>query len=113
MHGFAFQVNKLVSEIEDDQLLHELSLEDDVDIEELPSELNLSEVSCDSSMSGAALLPPDPVSDDPVLESGVAWFPWTNWIVVLSKVFLFPRPALRPFVYRLLQPPVCPRSRLL
>ncbi len=75
MHGFAFQVDKLVLEIEDHQLLHELSLEDDIDIEELPSELNLSEVSSDSSMSSEALLPPDPVSDDLVLESGVARLP--------------------------------------
>ncbi len=75
MHGFAFQVDKLVSEIEDHQLLHELSLEDDIDVEELPSELNLSEVSSYSSMSGVAPLPPDPVSDDLVLESGVARLP--------------------------------------
>ncbi len=64
-----------MSEIEDHQLLHELSLEDDIVAEELPSELNLSEVSSDSSMSGVAPLPPDPVSDDPVLESGVARLP--------------------------------------
>ncbi len=64
-----------MSEIEDHQLLHELSLEDNVDIEELPSGLDLSGVSSDSSMSGEAPLPPDPVSDDPVLESGVARLP--------------------------------------
>ena len=75
MCGFAFQVDRLVSEIEDHQLLHELSLEDDVDIEELPSGLDLSGVSSDSSISGEPPLPPDPVSDDPVLESGVAWLP--------------------------------------
>ncbi len=41
MHGFAFQVDKLISEIEDHQLLHELSLEDDVTVEELPQLLLL------------------------------------------------------------------------
>ncbi len=75
MHGFAFQVDKLVAEIEDHQLLHELSLEDDVDAEELPSELNLSAVSSVSSMSGVAPLPLDPASDNPVQESGVAQLP--------------------------------------
>ena len=75
MRGFAFQVDRLVLEIEDHQFLHELSLEDAVDMEELPSELNLSGVSHDSSMSDVALLPPDPVSDDPIVESGVARLP--------------------------------------
>ncbi len=75
MRGFAFQVDKLVSEIEDHQLLHELSLEDDVAVEELPSELDLSEASSDSSMSGVAPLPPDSVSPDPIVESSVAQLP--------------------------------------
>ncbi len=75
MCGFAFQVDKLVAEIKDHQLLHELSLEDDVIAEELPSKLNLSAVSSDLSMSGVAPLPPDPASDDPVQESGVARLP--------------------------------------
>ncbi len=75
MHGFAFQVDKLVAEIEDHQLLHELSLEDDLDTEKLPSELNLSAVSSDSSMSGVALLPPDPTQDNSSQESGVAQLP--------------------------------------
>ncbi len=75
MHGFTFQVDKLVSEIEDHQLLHELSLEDEVIAEELPSKLDLSVGSSDSSMSGVAPLPPDPASDDSVQESGVAQLP--------------------------------------
>ncbi len=57
MHGFAFQVDKLVSEIEDHQLLHELSLEDEIIAEKLPSELDLSVGSSDSSMSSVAPLP--------------------------------------------------------
>ncbi len=75
MRGFAFQVDKLVSEIKDHQLLHELSLEDDVTVEELPSELDLSEASSDSSMSSVALLPPDSISQDSFVESGVAQLP--------------------------------------
>ncbi len=75
MRGFAFQVDKLVSEIEDHQLLHELSLEDDVTMEELPSELDLSEASTDSSMSGVAPLPPGSVSSDSFVESDVAQLP--------------------------------------
>ncbi len=75
MRGFAFQVDKLVLEIEDHQLLHELSLEDDVVVEELPSELNLSEASMSSSMSSVAPLPLDPISIDPVIESGVVQLP--------------------------------------
>ncbi len=75
MRGFAFQVDKLVAEIEDHQLLHKLSLEDNVDAEELPSELNLSAVSSGSSMSGVVPLPLDLASDDPVQESGMAQLP--------------------------------------
>ncbi len=75
MCGFAFQVDKLVSEIEDHQLLHELSLEDEIIAEKLPSELDLSVGSSDSSMSGVAPLPPDPASDNSVQESGVAQLP--------------------------------------
>ncbi len=111
MCGFAFQVDRLVSEIEDHQFLHELSLEDNVDTEELPSELNFSEVSSDSSMSGVAPLPPDPVSDDPVLESGVAQLPLDK--LDCGALDSVPIPILRPLVHRLLQPPVCPGSRLL
>ncbi len=75
MRGFAFQVDKLVAEIEDHQLLHELSLEDDPDLEEFHSELNLSAVSSDLSMSSVAPLPPDPTQDSSSQESGVAWLP--------------------------------------
>ncbi len=75
MHGFAFQVDRLMSLVEDYQLLHELSLEDHAIAEELERELDLSEVSTDSPMSGVAPLPPDPVSTDPVVESGVAQLP--------------------------------------
>ncbi len=75
MCGFAFQVDRLVAEIEDHQLLHELSLEDDISAEELPHELDLSLVSSDSPMSGVAPLPPDPTSHDPVQESGVVRLP--------------------------------------
>ncbi len=64
-----------MSLVEDYQLLHELSLEDDTIAEELECELDLSEVSTDSPMSGVAPLPPDPVSTDPVVESGVAQLP--------------------------------------
>ena len=64
-----------MSEIEDHQLLHELSLEDKIIAEKLPSELDLSVGSSDSSMSGVAPLPPDPASDDSVQESGVAQLP--------------------------------------
>ncbi len=75
MRGFAFQVDKLVTEIEDHQLLHELSLEDDLDTEKLPSQLNLSAVSSDSSMSGVAPLPLDPTQDNSSQESSVAQLP--------------------------------------
>ncbi len=75
MRGFAFQVDRLVSLVEDYQLLHELSLEDNAIAEELERELDLSEASTDSPMSGVAPLPPDPISTDPVVESGVAQLP--------------------------------------
>ncbi len=75
MHGFAFQVDRLVSLVEDYQLLHELSLEDDAIAEELEHELDLSEASTDLPMFGVAPLPPDPVSTYPVVESGVAQLP--------------------------------------
>ncbi len=75
MGGFAFQVDRLASVIEDHQLLHELSLEDEVLVEQLPRELDLSAASTESSMSGVAPLPPDPVSFDPVVESSVAQLP--------------------------------------
>ncbi len=65
MRGFAFQVDRLVAEIEDHQLLHELSLEDDVE-EELPCRLDLSAGSSDSSMSGVAPLPLDSAQDSAV-----------------------------------------------
>ena len=110
MHGFAFQVDKLVSEIEDHQLLHELSLEDDIDIEELPSELNLSEVSSDSSMSGAAPLPPGPVSDDPVLKSGVAWLPPDK--LDCGALESVPVPAASSMPIRLSAPPTSSVSQV-
>ncbi len=72
MRGFAFQVDRLASIIEDHQFLHELSLEDQVVVEELPSELDLSEASIASLMSGVAPLPPDSVSPASPVESGVA-----------------------------------------
>ncbi len=75
MRGFAFQVDRLVSLVEDYQLLHELSLEDNAIAEELERELDLSKVSTDLPMSGVAPLPLDPVSTDPVVESGVAQLP--------------------------------------
>ncbi len=75
MRGFAFQVDRLVSLVEDYQLLHELSLEDDAIAEDLERELDLSKVLTDSPMSSVAPLPPDPVSTDPVVESGVAQLP--------------------------------------
>ncbi len=71
MRGFAFQVDKLVSVIEDHQFLHELSLEDQMAVEELPSELDLSEGSTVSLMSGVGPMPPDSISPDPLVESGV------------------------------------------
>ncbi len=75
MCGFAFQVDRLVAEIEDHQFLHELSLEDNIAAEKLPGELNLSANSSDSSMSGVAPLPPDPAQDDLVQESSVTRLP--------------------------------------
>ncbi len=77
MRGFAFQVDRLVAKIEDHQLLHELSLEDDVE-EELPRQLDLSVGSSDSSMSGVAPLPPDSAQDSAVQESGAARLPPDN-----------------------------------
>ncbi len=75
MRGIAFQVDRLASIVEDHQLLHELSLKDQATVEELPSELDLSEASTISLMSGVGPLPPDSISPDPSVESSVVQLP--------------------------------------
>ncbi len=99
MHGFAFQVDKLVSVVEDHQFLHELSLKDQAGVEELPSELDLSEASTASLMSGVGPLSPDSVSPDPPVESGVAQVPPDE--LVSGEIDVAPVPAAS-------STPVCP-----
>ncbi len=77
MRGFAFQVDRLAAQIEDYQLLRELSLEDEVD-ENLTRQLDLSADSSDSLMSGVAPLPLDSAQESAVQESGVAPLPLDN-----------------------------------
>ncbi len=91
MRGFAFQVDKLASVVEDHQFLHELSLEVQAAVEELPSELDLSEASTVSLMSGVVPLPPDSVSPDPPVESGVAQVPPDE--LVSGEIDVAPVPA--------------------
>ncbi len=91
MRGFAFQVDKLVSVVKDHQFLHELSFEDQAAVEELPSELDLSEASTVSLMSGVGPLPPDSVSPDPLVESGVVQVPPDE--LVSGEIDVAPVPA--------------------
>ncbi len=111
MCGFAFQVDKLISEIKDHQLLHKLSLEDDIAVEELPSELDLSEASTDSSMSGVAPLPPDSISTDLFIESGVAQLPPDK--LDCDKVDSVPVPTASSTPFRQSAPPASSVPRTL
>ena len=101
MRGFAFQVDKLVSIVKDHQFLHELSLEVQAAVEELPSELDLSEASTVSLMSGVGPLPLDSVSPDPLIESGVAQVPPDE--LVHGEIDIAPVPAAS-------STPVCPST---
>ncbi len=91
MRGFAFQVDKLVSVVEDHQFLHELSLEAQAAVEELPSELDLSEASMVSLMSGVGPLPLDSISPDPLVESDVVQVPPDE--LVSGEIDVAPVPA--------------------
>ncbi len=109
MCGFAFQVDKLVSVVEDHQFLHELSLEDQATVEELPSELDLSEASTVSLMSGVGPLPPDSISPDPLVESSVAQVPPDE--LVHGEIDIAPVPAASSTPVRPSTPSVSSVSR--